>query len=47
VRVKNPHLSKATLLDVGGYKMAEVSVQRDDRGLSVELPADTMYLVLE
>ncbi len=47
VRVKNPHLSKATLLDVGGYKMAEASVQRDDRGLSVELPADTMYFVLE
>lgn len=47
LRVNNPRLTKATLLDAGGYAADGVPVARDDRGVTLELPASTMYLVLE
>jgi len=45
--IKNPTISKATLLDVNGYRAADVSVQRQGDALIVELPGNTMYLVVD
>jgi hypothetical protein len=44
--IANPALSKATLLDVGGYASRQVPVQAAGGTLTVQLPPDTMYLVL-
>ncbi len=45
--VTNPDLTKATLLDAAGYPARTVPVTRAGGKLTVHLPADTMYLVLE
>ncbi len=47
VSIANPNLSRATLLDADGYPDRQVSVSTEDGRLSVELPEDTMYMVLE
>ena len=47
VSVANPHLSKATLLDINGMATpAMVDVTRAAGKVAVVLPANTMYLVL-
>ena len=45
--VTNPALTKATLLDSAGYAVRAVPVTRAGGKLTVKLPADTLYLVLE
>jgi hypothetical protein len=45
--IENPNLTKATLLDEAGYAERPVTVSRQDGRAVVELPKDTMYLVLE
>ncbi|HWD39446.1 MAG TPA: hypothetical protein VG944_11395 [Fimbriimonas sp.] len=47
VSVRNLSLTKATLLDPAGYPAGAVPVTKSKQGLSVRLPPNTMYLVLE
>jgi hypothetical protein len=47
VRVKNVGLSKATLLNANGYAVKDVSVKKGDGEVVIELPAETMYLVVQ
>jgi hypothetical protein len=46
VAIGNPHLQRATRLNVSGYRAEDVSVTRTGDSLRVRLPADTMYLIL-
>jgi hypothetical protein len=46
VQIKNAGVTRATLLDPNGYAIRDVPVKRGADGLSIELPAETMYLVL-
>lgn len=46
LHVRNPGLSKATLLDVNGYPRKELDVIREKEGLSLKLPSDAMYVIL-
>ena len=45
--VTNPSLTKATLLDAAGYAVRVVPITRTGGKMTVKLPAETMYLVLE
>ena len=45
--VTNPALTKATLLDAAGYAVRAVPIIRVGGRLTVKLPAETMYVVLE
>ncbi len=45
--VRNPGLTKATQLDALGYPVKEVSGMRARGALSLKLPPDAMYLILE
>jgi hypothetical protein len=45
--VTNPNLTKAVLLDPSGYAAKDVPVTGQGGKLTVKLPADTMYLVLQ
>lgn len=45
--VRNPQVSRATLLDVDGYPRQEVPITRQSETLTITLPADCMYLVLQ
>ena len=45
--VRNPVVTKATLLDAAGYAVQEVRGIRDGNDFSVRLPLNTMYLVLQ
>jgi len=47
ITINNPTLSKATRLNVSGYPAEGVPVNRTAKTLSVTLPPNTMYLVLE
>ena len=47
ITIANASLGKATRLDVSGYAADDVSVRRAEGTVTVELPPDTMYLVLE
>lgn len=47
VRVNNHDLSKAILLDPYGYKLQEVNLKKVNQGVSVKLPSNTQYLILE
>lgn len=48
VTIRNPGLSKATLLDANGMATdAKVDVQRGEGQITVKLPPHTMYVVLE
>lgn len=44
--LKNPHISKAILLNVNGEPVREVDLVRAEDRLSLRLPAETMYLML-
>jgi hypothetical protein len=39
-------VSKATVLDAGGYPAQDVPVKREGGAVTVELPADAMYVVM-
>jgi hypothetical protein len=45
--IKNPGLTKATLLDTAGYPAENIPVTKVRTGLTLVLPTDTMYLILE
>jgi hypothetical protein len=45
--LKNAGVSKATLLDAGGYAARDVPVRREGNSVTLELPPDTMYVLLE
>jgi hypothetical protein len=45
--VRNAGLKKATLLDPAGYRVKEVETTRTGGDFSVQLPLNTMYLILE
>jgi hypothetical protein len=45
--VRNPDLTKATLLDPAGYPVEEVHTTRNGKDFSLRLPLNTMYLILE
>ena len=45
--IANPNLSKAVLLDEAGYAARDVAASRRGDALTVKLPPDTMYLILE
>jgi hypothetical protein len=47
VGLKNAAVTKATLLDPNGYAIEDVPLNRDGGGVSIELPAETMYLLLQ
>ena len=47
VTIGNAGLTKATLLDPAGYKVKDVPVKRAGGKLTVTLPENTMYLVLQ
>jgi hypothetical protein len=45
--VLNDGLSKATVLDVNGEPVRDAPVQQREGELTLQLPSETMYLVLE
>ena len=45
--VRNPALTKATLLDTAGYPVEEVQGTRAGKDFSLRLPLNTMYLILQ
>lgn len=45
--LKNPKLTKATRLDPAGYPAAAVPLKKSKAGVTLELPPETMYLILE
>ena len=45
--VRNARVAAATLLDVGGYAAGDVPVSREGDSISLDLPPNTMYLVLK
>jgi len=45
--IANPNLSRAVLLDEAGYAARDVEVTGDGGKLTVKLPTDTMYLILQ
>ena len=45
--LKNPNFTKATRLDPAGFAVEEVPITRTKTGLTLTLPLDTMYLILE
>jgi hypothetical protein len=47
ISLKNTGLSKATLLNPAGYVVENVPVNRAKTGITLTLPTDTMYLILE
>ena len=47
VTIDNPNLRKATRLDVSGYPAESVPVSRTGKAVTVNLPANTMYMVLQ
>ena len=46
VSLRNPQLRRATALDMNGIPVAEVPLRRDAKGVRLEFPAGTMYVVL-
>ena len=45
--IKNPSLSKATLIDPAGFPDGNVPVTRSKSGITLTPPTDTMYLIIE
>ncbi|MFO7956707.1 MAG: hypothetical protein R6X33_06365, partial [Candidatus Brocadiia bacterium] len=44
--IENPNLTKATLLDEAGYAERTLPVRRTESGLAVNMPEESMYVVL-
>ncbi len=47
ISLKNPGLTKATLLNAAGYAIENVPINRAKTGVTLTLPTNTMYLILE
>ncbi len=47
ITLNNPHLTRATLLDAGGYTAADVPVKMEGGQITLTLPRYTMWLILE
>jgi hypothetical protein len=47
LEIKNDLLSKATLLDEGGYPEATVKTARNNGNLLIKLPGNAMYMIIE
>jgi hypothetical protein len=47
VRIRNDGLSRATALDANGMAVGDVTVSRSDGVLTLELPTDTLYVIIE
>jgi hypothetical protein len=47
ISVKNSHLTKAVLLDTAGYPARTLEGKRDGGVLTLTLPANAMYVVLQ
>lgn len=47
ITIANPKLTRATLLNPSGYAEKKVAVQRSSGSLTVTLPRNTMYLMLQ
>jgi hypothetical protein len=47
LEIKNKHLSKATLLDPGGYPISAVKMVRNNEKFMITLPGNTMYMIIE
>jgi hypothetical protein len=47
VRLMNTNLSKATALDPNGYAAGAVAVKKDGGTVTIELPANAMYVILQ
>jgi hypothetical protein len=45
--VRNPELTKATLLDSAGYPVQDVQATRAGKDFSIRLPLNAMYMVLQ
>jgi hypothetical protein len=45
--VRNPELTKATLLDPAGYPAQGVQATRTGKDFSIRLPLNTMYMILQ
>jgi hypothetical protein len=45
--VRNPELTKATLLDPAGYPLQDVQATRAGKDFSIRLPLNTMYMILQ
>jgi hypothetical protein len=43
----NPHLNKATVLDANGYARQTLPMKSTRGGLTLELPDDALYVILE
>lgn len=47
VTLANPEITTATLTDVNGYAIRTVPLTKTDKGVSIELPKEAMYIVLQ
>ncbi|MGJ8588925.1 MAG: hypothetical protein ACSHXW_12280 [Yoonia sp.] len=47
VSIRNDGLSRATALDANGMAVGDVAVSRRDGELTLELPTDTLYVIIE
>ena len=47
VTLANPGLKKATLLDTAGYAAREIPLTKNGATVTLKLPANTLYLILE
>jgi hypothetical protein len=47
IEMASSMVNKATLLDVAGYPMQSVALKRSGKKISLTLPANAMYLILE
>ena len=45
--IRNPVLGKATLLDPAGYAAKPLALTKTAGGVTLKLPPNTMYLVVE
>lgn len=45
--IKNSSVNKATILDVAGYAKTEIPLTKSDNDVEIELPENTLYVVLE
>ncbi|MCB1062629.1 MAG: hypothetical protein KDN20_06890 [Verrucomicrobiae bacterium] len=47
IKIANPRLTKATLLDVNGYPVREIVTTRNAEVLEIPLPRNAMYVIVE
>jgi len=47
ITLNNPSLTKATLLDPSGYSVRAVELKKSPTGVTIELPPETLWLVIE